>query len=401
MKRNMLIVLLLFVLILGACGQQPLGTPAPVPPTETLPPTATVTVQPAATAISTQTFTPEPSPIPSELSSLIAAAQQEGELNVIALPSDWMNYGEIIATFTQKYGIIVNQLSPGASSAEELAAIRTTKTKKRESAPDVVDIGLPFALQARQDALLQPYKVATWDSIPQEAKDPDGYWYGDYYGIIVFEFNPKFVKTIPQDWQDLLNSEYKVALGGSPYASYQAMMAVYSASLANGGSLDDTLPGLRFFQKLNKNDSLLDITFNKESIISGVTPVALNWDFLALAHQQQYSNSQTGDHIQIVVPKSGNLAGVYAQGISAYAPHPNAAKLWMEFLYSDEGQLLFLKGLGHPIRYADLSERGVIPTEILDRLLPPEPYLSAQFPTSVQISAADRAILGGWDSYVP
>jgi putative spermidine/putrescine transport system substrate-binding protein len=100
---------------------------------------------PPATPTLENTPTLEPSPISPELAALIVAAQQEGELNVIALPNDWMNYGEIIITFAKKYGIVVNQLNPGASSAEELDTIRRTKTKDRESAPDVVDIGLPFA----------------------------------------------------------------------------------------------------------------------------------------------------------------------------------------------------------------------------------------------------------------
>ena len=48
---------------------------------------------------------------------------------------------------------------------------------------------------------------------------------------------------------------------------------------------------------------------------------------------------------------------MYVQAISAYAPHPNAAKLWMEYLYSDEGQNLWLKGYCNPIRYDDMVAR--------------------------------------------
>jgi len=103
----------------------------------------------------------------------------------------------------------------------------------------------------------------------------------------------------------------------------------------------------------------------------------------------------------VVVPASGRFAGYYAQAISKYAPHPNAAKLWMEFLYSDEGQLLWLKGLGHPIRFADMVERGVIPQDILDRLPPSEPYLRAEFPTGEQLNAADKSVLANWALYVP
>ena len=390
MKKNIMTIFFVIALILVACGQQPTVSPTSIPPTET-------SFLPPATATLENTPTPEPPPISPELASLIVAAQQEGELNVIALPQDWMNYGEIITTFAKKYGLIVNPLNPGASSGEELDTIRQTKTKNRESAPDVVDIGLPFAVQAKKDGLLQPYKVSTWSTIPTTAKDPDAYWYGDYYGIIVFEVNSKSVSTIPQDWSDFLNPEYKIALAGSPSASYHAMMTVYSASLANGGSLDDTLPGLRYFQQINKNGNLLDIRPSGDTVASGETPIALQWDYLALADKQSHPESD----IEVVVPKSGNIAGLYAQGISVYAPHPNAAKLWMEFLYSDEGQLLFLKGLGHPVRFADLSERGVIPADTLNNLLPPEPYLNALFPTGEQVSSADKSILGSWDSYVP
>lgn len=389
MKKNIMTVLFVIALVLVACGQQPTVSPTSIPPTETSLPPATATLE--------NTPTPEQSPISPELASLIAAAQQEGELNVIALPQDWMNYGEIITTFAKKYKIIVNPLNPSGSSGDELDAIRATKTNNRESAPDVVDVGLPFAVQAKQDGLLQPYKVATWSTIPTTAKDPDASWYGDYYGIIVFEINSKSVTTIPQDWSDLLNPEYKIARLASPSTGYFGMMAVYSASVANGGSLDDTLPGLRYFQQINKNGSFLDIHPNGNTVASGETPIAFRWDYLALTDQQSHPDSD----IKIVVPKSGNVAGLYAQGISAYAPHPNAAKLWMEFLYSDEGQLLYLKGLGHPVRFADLSGRGVIPANILNNLLPPEPYLNALFPTGEQINAADKSILGSWDSYVP
>lgn len=392
MRKSRMTIWLLFSIILVACGQRTDVPPSLVPPT--------LTVEPTISAMS-DTPVPTETEVSLELESLIKAAQEEGELNVIALPHNWMNYGEIITTFAKKYNIIVNQLNPDASSAEELNTIRRTKTDNREEAPDVVDIGLPFAIQAKQDNLLQPYKVSTWSTIPSDAKDTDGYWYGGYYGIIVFEVNTQYVSEIPQDWIELLNPEYKIAMAGSPLSSYHAMMTVYSASLANDGSLEDTLPGLRFFQEINRNGNLLDVRFNGDTIASGETPIALNWDYLALANQQYYSDYHSGSEIKIVVPKSGNIAGLYTQAISAYAPHPNAAKLWMEFLYSDEGQLLLLKGLGHPARFADLAGRGVIPVDILNQLLPPEPYLNAIFPTGAQINAADRSILGGWDSYVP
>ena len=382
--------------LLTSCGQQPGVTPSQIPPT-IVPPSFTLTLIPP-------TNTPQPtptitlSPTPSQADLLLPAAQSEGQLNVIALPHDWMNYGEIISVFSHKYGIAVKELDPNAGSSTELKAIRNGRITGDPLAPDVIDVGVTFAMQAKAENLLEPYKVSTWPSIPESAKDPDGYWYGDYYGIIVFEINPDFVLTPPEDWSDLLKPEYNVALTGLPADSYQSMMSVYSASLANGGSLNDTLPGLRFFQQINRNKSLSDVVTRRDTVVSGETPIALRWDYLALADQEALSGQK---EIVIIIPKTGLVAGMYAQGISAYAPHPNAAKLWMEFLYSDEGQLLLLKGLGHPIRFADLLQRNAIPNALLDRLLPVEPYIEAEFPTGEQLNAADRAILSAWSVYVP
>ncbi len=384
--------LLLMILLLAACAPAPAAIPpSAAPPTATL--ASPVPTEPPPTA-APPTETPVPTPTPPGSPELIAAARQEGQLNVIALPHEWMNYGTIIATFSQTYGIKVKEMDPSAGSATELNDIKIGKNDPSVS-PDVVDVGLPFALQAKQLNLLAPYKVATWDSIPEAAKDGDGYWYGDYYGLIVFEVNPAFVPVLPQDWPDLLNADYNVAIGGYPVQSYLGMMTVYSASVANGGSLDDTIPGLRYFQKINHNGHLsANFTFTKNSVASGDPPLELTWDYLALADQRASGN------VTVVVPKSGLIAGLYAQGISAYAPHPNAAKLWMEFLYSDEGQLLFLDGLGHPARFADLYNRGVISKEVLANLLPSEAYLQATFPTVEQMSAADKSIIASWRDYV-
>lgn len=388
------IFLLIVLMLLTSCTQQPNVLPTQIPPT---------LVPPSATAVPpTETLQPPPtitiSRTPSRADLLLSAAQEEGQLNVIALPHDWMNYGEIISAFSHKYKIYVKELDPLATSAAELRAIRNGRKTSDPFAPDVIDVGLSFAMQAKEENLLQPYQVSTWSTIPEAAKDPDGYWYGDYYGIIVFEINADIVSNIPEDWSDLLTTESPIALTGSPSDSYQSMMSVYSASLASGGSLIDTEPGLRYFQQINRKNRLSEVIAFRDQIASGETPIALRWDFLALADQEALSGQKK---IVVVIPKTGIVAGFYAQGISAYAPHPNAARLWMEFLYSDEGQLLLLKGLGHPIRFADLYEQEMIAQEILARLPEADPYLKAEFPTGEQLNAADRAILAAWKIYVP
>ncbi len=188
-----------------------------------------------------------------DMAALEAAAKAEGNLTTIALPHSWCNYGEALTGFTKKYGIKINELNPDGSSAQEVDAIKANKTNPGPQAPDVIDVGLSFGPQAKTDALIAPYKVATWTDIPAAAKDADGYWYGDYYGVLSFETNTKVVKNVPADWADLLKPEYKgqVALSGDPTQSNQAISAVWAAALANGGSLDNVQPGLDFFKQLN------------------------------------------------------------------------------------------------------------------------------------------------------
>ena len=66
---------------------------------------------------------------------VVAQAKKEGTLNTIALPPDWANYGEIISTFTKKYGIKITNDNPDGSSAQENQAVRSLKGDPR--APDV------------------------------------------------------------------------------------------------------------------------------------------------------------------------------------------------------------------------------------------------------------------------
>jgi putative spermidine/putrescine transport system substrate-binding protein len=334
-----------------------------------------------------------------DMEALIAAAQAEGQLTAIALPDDWCNYGEVISTFEQKYDIDVTVLTPDAGSGDELAAVEAYRDTQQGDGPDVIDVGFSFGPQAKQNALIAPYKVATWDTIPEAMKDAEGYWYGDYYGVLSFEVNRDFVAQLPQDWADLLKPEYKnqVALAGDPRASNQAIMAVYAAALANGGGLGDARPGLDFFKALNEAGNLVPYIASSEMVASGQSPIVIRWDYLALGDRDSLAGSA---NIEVIVPRSGLLGGLYLQAISAYAQHPNAARLWMEFLYSDEGQLLWLKGYCHPARFDDMVSRQVIPPDLMAALPPAELYSQALFPTLTQQDAAKTMITSGWDVIV-
>jgi putative spermidine/putrescine transport system substrate-binding protein len=336
------------------------------------------------------------------MADLEAAAKKEGMLTTIALPHDWCGYGAVIEGFKKKYpDIKVNELNPDAGSADELEAIRANKDNKGPQAPDVIDVGLSFGPQAKKEGLIQPYKVSTWAEIPDTVKDAEGYWYGDYYGVMSFMVNKDLIDTMPTDWADLLKPEFKgaVALAGDPRASNQAILAVLGAGLGAGGKAgeDAGKKGLDYFAALNKAGNFVPVIGKAGTLAQGATPIVVMWDYNALAARDTLNGNPP---VEVVVPKTGVLAGVYVQAISAYAPHPNAAKLWMEYLYSDEGQAGWLKGYCHPARFNAMSKAGKIPADLLKALPPAEAYEAAYFPTLDEQAANKTAVTAGWDAVV-
>ena len=309
------------------------------------------------------------------MDQLVAGAKSEGQLTVIALPRDWCSYGTLIDDFKKKYGLNVNELNPDAGSGDEVEAIKANKGNKGPQAPDVIDVGLSFGPSAKKDGLLQAYKVSTWATIPDSQKDAEGFWYGDYYGVLTLQVNADLVKKMPTDWSDLLAADYKnaVALAGDPRASNQAIQAVFAAglSVAKGDIAKAGEAGLKFFADLNKAGNFVPVIGKAGTLAQGATPIVVRWDYNALADRDTLKGNPK---VEVVVPKTGVVAGVYVQAISAFAPHPNAAKLWMEYLYSDEGQIGWLKGYCHPIRFQDLVKSKKVPADVLAKLPPAESY---------------------------
>lgn len=338
-----------------------------------------------------------------DMATIEAAAKAEGMLTTIALPHDWCGYGKVIEGFKAKYPeITVNELNPDAGSADELEAIRANKGNTGPQAPDVIDVGLAFGPQAKEEGLIQAYKVSTWDEIPAEVKDADGYWYADYYGVMALGINRDLVKEAPAAWEDLLKPEFaqSFALTGDPRASNQAILAILAMGMARGGAPGEESgkKGLEFMAELNKAGNFVPVTAKAGTIAQGQTPIVAAWDYNLLSWRDGLNGNPPMD---VIIPAGENsLAGVYVQAISAHAPHPNAAKLWMEYLYSDEGQLGWLAGYCHPARFNKMVEAGKIPQELLDKLPPAEGYARAVFPTVEQQEANKKVVSEQWDAVV-
>ena len=261
-------------------------------------------------------------------------------------------------------------------------------------APDTVDVGPSFAIAGASEGLYKPYRVATYKTIPARMKDPRARWYGDYWGAISIGYNSNLIKPAPKTFKDLLKSDYKnkVALNGNPLTSNSAVSGVFAAALANGGSLNDVQPGIDFFHELKKAGNFIPVDGTPQTVASGQTPIVIDWDYLNLAYRKEFP----AVHWTTVVPSDGIYGSFYCQAINATAPHPNAAKLWMEFLYSDQGQLIWLKGYSHPARFQDLAKRKKIPAALLKALPSAKLYARVKFASDAQQTAAKAKIAAGW-----
>ncbi len=330
------------------------------------------------------------------MEALVAAAQAEGTLNVIALPRDWANYGAMLDGFSAEYGIEINSATPLGSSQDELNAV--TSQRGQDRAPDVLDLGTAFAQQAAAQDLLAPYEVATWDEIPADQKDPGGLWYNDYGGYISIGCNASVITVCPTTFAELLDPRYagQVALNGNPTQAAAAFGGVWAAALADGGSLDDIGPGIDFFGKVKAAGNFNPVEITPATIQSGETPLAIDWDYLNSGLTQTLADQ--GVQWQVAVPSDGLFGGYYSQAISRFAPHPAAARLWEEYLYSDVGQNTWLAGGARPVRLPAMQEAGTADAAALAALPPVEG--TAEFPTQEQQSAAQQVVAARWNQEI-
>ena len=319
--------------------------------------------------------------------ALIAAAKKEGSINVITIPlAGWANYGLIMKDFTKKYGIKINDANPNGSSANEITAIQTEKG--RADAPDVVDVGTSYATENM--GLWASYKVATWTGIPAAAKDAGGKWYDDYGGYVAIGCDAKIVNPCPTSFADLTNPIYKneVSLNNDPTEASAAFYGVWAAAIAMGGSYNNIQPGINFFATLNSDGNFVP-GGSAATAASGTTPILIWWDYLENGVAQAVPGWTS------VIPSDGTIAAYYTQAITSDAPHPAAARLWEEFLYSTLGQNLFLQGYARPIELTAMIANKTVNAGFLAKL-PAAPKGTLVLPTATQVNNAKATVAANW-----
>jgi putative spermidine/putrescine transport system substrate-binding protein len=322
------------------------------------------------------------------LAKLVAAAKAEGTLNVIALPPTWANYGNIIKTFSQKYGIKVVSANPNGSSQDEVDAVKQQSGTK--AAPDVLDVGLSVAVT--NTSLFAPYKVATWANIPAAQKESTGLYYEDYGGYMAIGYDSKKFGTI-SSLNDLMQPQFhnSVALNGNPTEANAALNGVMMVNLSEGGTLDDISKGVDWFHQLKEAGNFNPVQETPATVKAGTTPVVIDWDYL------NATNASVNPSWKVFVPSDATLGGYYNQAINKEAPHPAAARLWEEFLFSQApqgGQNLWLQGGARPVEQDAMTSNGTINNSFAAKL--PPVTGTPEFMSNDQSTEASTYLASNW-----
>jgi len=373
---KIIVVLLLMAIVLEACK------PAEVEEAEEAPAVEELKVEEAAPEVE------EAEPEVSEKEKMIEAARAEGELNSYGMSDDWVNLGKIWSTIEERYGVV--HVDTDMTSMEQI-----TRLLAEKDAPvlDVADIGFDSLGLLLENDLAMEYKSEYWDKFSEEFRDPNGRWHIGYWGAIAFLVNTDLVENIPQTWSDLLKPEYLDKIcSRDPRVSTYATGAVLAAAYALGGGEDNVQPGLDFFQQLRDSKNWREgVVLNVAAVQKGECPISIVYDFDGFNKRDA-----TGLPLEVVIPSDGTVGMLFAQYINKYAPHPNAAKLAIDFFYSDEGQIMFAEGYAHPGR-SDVE----LPPEIAEKLLPESAYGELHFPSNLEnFSKAMDAIKTGWEEIV-
>jgi len=305
---------------------------------------------------------------------IVAQAKAEGNVHGFGMPANWANLGGMWSSFTKTYGIADQYVAEGnMSSAEELQAFQK---EKNHPIGDVGDIGISFGPTAVQMGVVAPFKNQYWNQIPANLKNPAGYWAAAYYGVIAFEVNPKLVKHVPHTWAQLLSPQYKGLIGfGDPRQAAEQFDAVIAASYAFGGNSNNVEPGIKFFAKLRKSGNWNGSTGSTAAMKTGQIGIQITWNYLSENDAATFAGRP---QILTVVPTDSTVAGPYVEVINRYAPHPYAARLLNNYLFSDAGQISYAEGGAYPVRlkYLHLPKSVKLPALNLSKVH----FLAGTFP---------------------
>ncbi|HEY8709589.1 MAG TPA: extracellular solute-binding protein [Burkholderiaceae bacterium] len=299
------------------------------------------------------------------LADLERAARTEAKLASVGMPDDWANWRATWADLKRLYGI--EHVDTDMSSAEEIAKI---EAERGNASVDIGDVGFEFGAIAKARGITRAYKPSTWSQVPDWAKDPDGHWALAYTGTVAFAVNTKRAASVPRSWKALFESNHRVLIGEVGRAA-QSNAAILAAAVALGGDETRLQPALAQFGKIAKQHRLITTNPSPALMERAEADVFVMWDFNALSYRDKIPNA--ADY-EILIPSDGSITSGYTTILNKNAPHPNAAMLAREYIFSDAGQLNLAHGNARPIRVDHLK----LPADLQKKLVDSAQYKNAR-----------------------
>ncbi len=276
-------------------------------------------------------------------------------------PPQWADWAAQLEAIKENLGYDVphDNKNSGQTLSQLLA-------EKDSPVADVAYYGVSFGIAAKEKGVVEAYKPAHFDEIPEGLKDPEGYWFTIHSGTLGLFVNVDALegKPVPASWADLLKPEYDGMVGyldpSSAFVGYAGAVAV---NRAMGGTLEDFGPGIDFFKKLAENHPIVPKQTAYARVLSGEIPILFDYDFNA--YRAKYKDNA---NVQFVIPTEGTVVVPYVMSLVKDAPHAEEGKKILDFIMSDKGQAVWANAFLRPVRSSAMSE------EAASKFLPDSEY---------------------------
>lgn len=315
---------------------------------------------------------------------LYKAAEKEGLVVSFDTGPTWANWGEQFKNFKKRYPGVEMTYNDLGSAATVVAL---DKARNRPQA-DTAYYFAASAIDAVQKDVVAQFKPVNFEKLPDVWRNPEGKWFTIHSLTIAFVVNTKLVKNPPKSWADLLKPEYKnTVVYLDPRSAGVGQVTVLAANFGAGGTMDNVQPGIDYMGKLHKAGSVLRVegTTPYAKFVKGEIPIWIAYENDGL--KAKYTDG-LGDAVQVIIPKEASAAAPYAISLVKNGPNPNAGKLWLNYIMTEEGQTTFAKGFVRP------AVPGVALPDDVAKRLPKAPQVK---PLDVKAAAAKKAeIDSGW-----
>ena len=281
----------------------------------------------------------------------------EEQLYIYCVQSGWMNWPSVMESFNQKYDVELNDND--RSSGEALQDARSNAQNPTHSA---FNGGYSYALQAMDDGLTQAYKPANWDKVPETAKTENGHCTGTRKVTTALTYRKDLFEERgleePETWEDLLHPDIMQDLALQTPQAAVGLAAALSINNARGGSLDDVQPVIDYYNQIQDGGAEFTDNFLAQ-FTRGEYGSFIRYDYSGL--DLKYNNDDLDESnvgVALLGGENGNQGAfnaLYGYALLANAPNAEAAKLFMDYVLSIEGQQHFTDAYVRPIRAPEME----------------------------------------------